>query len=227
MDLAGETARGLGFAMVDYSYVAVPRLPDGRWAAPPLKTRSFPARWDRHWDRHRAADPYFHACFEGRMFVEWAEVRRREDLSGAERDSCNYLLDQGLGQGLTVPVHLPGGRFAGMSAVGDCAEPQWRAAVERSREAFFLLAHQFHHVVYAKFKDPFAASPREGLSRREVECLQWAAMGKSAPDIAQVLDRSAETVRVHLKHAYRKLEADNRAQAVARAMALGLIGAPR
>lgn len=226
MDVAGEALRQLGFSRLDYGYQPMPRLPDGRWSAPPLETRSFPARWDRQWPRHRTHDPYFHACFEGRMLVDWAEVRRRENLSREQRDSCNYLLDQGLGQGLTVPIHLPGGRFAGLSAVGDCSEDRWRETVERSSDTLFLLAHHFHHAVFDKFKDPFPSNRAAGLSRRELECLHWSALGKSADDIAAILERSVETVRVHLKHAYHKLEATNRAQAVARAIRLGLIDVP-
>jgi LuxR family transcriptional regulator len=226
MDIAGDAVRRLGFAAVDYGHLPMPRLPDGSWAPPPLKTRSFPWRWDRQWHRHSRNDPYYHACFEGAMFVDWAEVRQRPGLSTAQRDSSNYLLDQGLGQGLTVPVHLPGGRFAGMSAVSDCADGQWRDTVQRSRETFFLLAHHFHHAVAGKFRDPFPRSGAARLSPREIECLHWAALGKSAEDIAAILGRSIETVRVHLKHAYQKLGATNRAQAVARALRLGLIELP-
>jgi DNA-binding CsgD family transcriptional regulator len=113
-----------------------------------------------------------------------------------------------------------------MSAVGDCSDAQWRQTVDATRDTFYLLAHHFHSVVFAKFKDPFPQNKTAGLSDRELECLGWAAQGKSAEDVAAILDRSVETVRVHLKHAYRKLNAVNRTQAVAKAMHLGLIDLP-
>ncbi|MEA3533742.1 helix-turn-helix transcriptional regulator [Rhizobium sp. CC-YZS058] len=68
------------------------------------------------------------------------------------------------------------------------------------------------------------ASPvRERLSAREVECLRWAAAGKSSDEIAIILDISAYTVSSYFKSAARKLDAVNRMQAIARAMRLKLI----
>ncbi len=48
-----------------------------------------------------------------------------------------------------------------------------------------------------------------GLSAREVECLRWAAAGKSSDEIAIILDISAYTVSSYFKSAARKLDAVN------------------
>ncbi|MFP5077287.1 LuxR C-terminal-related transcriptional regulator [Rhizobium sp. YIM 134829] len=64
---------------------------------------------------------------------------------------------------------------------------------------------------------------REKLSAREVECLRWAAAGKSSDEIAIILDISAYTVSSYFKSAARKLDAVNRMQAIARAMRLKII----
>jgi LuxR family quorum-sensing system transcriptional regulator CciR len=53
------------------------------------------------------------------------------------------------------------------------------------------------------------------LTRRELECLTWAARGKTTSEIAEQLHRSAETVEFHLSNAMVKLHARNRAHAVA------------
>ncbi len=65
--------------------------------------------------------------------------------------------------------------------------------------------------------------PTEPLSGRELDCLRWAAEGKSSDEIAVILDISAHTVVSYLKNALRKLDAVNRMQAIARACRLGLI----
>lgn len=62
-----------------------------------------------------------------------------------------------------------------------------------------------------------------GLTRREVEMMQWAADGKSARQTAQILEVSRFTVEFHLKNACRKLGAGSRAAATARAAAMGLL----
>lgn len=67
------------------------------------------------------------------------------------------------------------------------------------------------------------ASARDKLSAREIECLRWAAAGKSSDEIAIILGISAYTVSSYFKTATRKLDAVNRMQAIARAMRLKLI----
>jgi PAS domain S-box-containing protein len=65
------------------------------------------------------------------------------------------------------------------------------------------------------------AEPR--LTRREREVLQLAAAGQTAPAIAKTLVVSIGTARTHLRNAYKKLDAHDRAAAVAKALRLGLI----
>jgi len=62
------------------------------------------------------------------------------------------------------------------------------------------------------------------LSKREVECLRWAAVGKTDVEIALILNRSCATVRFHIHNAALKLEAVNRSQAVFKATQLGYLG---
>ncbi|MDR6758919.1 DNA-binding CsgD family transcriptional regulator [Mycoplana sp. BE70] len=71
----------------------------------------------------------------------------------------------------------------------------------------------------------FAPGPgsRETLSSRELECLRWAAAGKSSDEIAIILGISAYTVSSYFKTATKKLGAVNRMQAIASAMRLKLI----
>jgi PAS domain S-box-containing protein len=65
------------------------------------------------------------------------------------------------------------------------------------------------------------AVPR--LTPREREVLQLAADGSSTREIASLLVVSPGTVKTHLQHIYAKLEARDRASAVATALRLGLI----
>lgn len=62
------------------------------------------------------------------------------------------------------------------------------------------------------------------LSKREVECLRWAAVGKTDVEIAMILGRSCATVRFHIHNAATKLEAVNRSQTVFKATQLGYLG---
>jgi DNA-binding CsgD family transcriptional regulator len=61
------------------------------------------------------------------------------------------------------------------------------------------------------------------LSNREVQCIEGLASGLSNSDIAKQLQISVPTVALHLSNARHKLGAKTREQAVAFAVARGLI----
>jgi LuxR family maltose regulon positive regulatory protein len=63
----------------------------------------------------------------------------------------------------------------------------------------------------------------EPLSDRELEVLQLVADGLTNPDIAVRLFLSPNTVKVHTRNIYEKLDVHNRTEAVARARGLGLL----
>ena len=63
----------------------------------------------------------------------------------------------------------------------------------------------------------------EPLSERELEVLQLIADGLTNPEIATRLFLSLNTVKVHTRNIYGKLDAHNRTRAVVRARALGIL----
>ncbi len=62
-----------------------------------------------------------------------------------------------------------------------------------------------------------------GITDRERQILSWLREGKSNQEIGVVLEISALTVKNHVQKILRKLNAANRAQAVARAMTMNLL----
>jgi DNA-binding CsgD family transcriptional regulator len=71
-----------------------------------------------------------------------------------------------------------------------------------------------------------ALPARRPLTRRQVECLQWIAEGKSAWDISQILNLSQYTVNEHLAAARRSLGVKTTTQAVVRAVQSGAVLPP-
>jgi DNA-binding CsgD family transcriptional regulator len=61
------------------------------------------------------------------------------------------------------------------------------------------------------------------ITRREIDCLHWAARGKTNREIGAILNISDNTVRYHMKNAFKKLNAQTRARAVSAAINEGLI----
>jgi DNA-binding NarL/FixJ family response regulator len=83
----------------------------------------------------------------------------------------------------------------------------------------FSLLENLYHATRAK---PVPTTYRS-LSRREAGVLQMIARGMSNKCIARSLGIAPETVKTHAKGILSKLEARTRAQAVARAEAIGLL----
>jgi DNA-binding CsgD family transcriptional regulator len=121
---------------------------------------------------------------------------------------------------VTVPVRRAGGRTGYVS---------WftrdrRALRRRYRATFsstYVLSHAFiHHLDRLDEAQHHAAN---ALTPRELECLSWAARGKTEEEIGIIIERSRETARFHLRNATAKLNASNRTHAVAIACCRGLI----
>lgn len=72
------------------------------------------------------------------------------------------------------------------------------------------------------FADPRAAEAPQ-LTRRELDCMGFVAEGKTAWEISVILGVAEATVRFHIDNVRRKLDAVNRAQAVARLVQSGEI----
>ena len=64
---------------------------------------------------------------------------------------------------------------------------------------------------------------RSDLTERELEVLQLVARGLSNKDVARVIGRTDETVKIHLKNVFAKLDVADRTEAVTVAITRGLI----
>jgi LuxR family maltose regulon positive regulatory protein len=109
--------------------------------------------------------------------------------------------------------------------LSEVLEAQQRGRLDSSRR---VPAHYLRKLLAATERDATgtarpAAELFEVLSERELEVLQLIAAGKSNRQIASELFVSVGTVKTHLNNAYRKLDAHNRTEAVARARELELL----
>jgi LuxR family transcriptional regulator, quorum-sensing system regulator SdiA len=222
MDVLAEHLGAAGFERAAYSYMPLVRRANGTWLRPPLKVRNFPPRWDAQWERYSVHDPYFHACFGRTISVDWTAVQRDPNLTAIQRECINYLAHFGLRKGLTIPIHLPHGGLAFITAIADPERDDWAELVELSRYRLLVQAHQFQRIALEKLM-PVSEHDSTRLTSREAECLNLTGQGWSYSETARALGLSIDTIRLHLRSACGKLGAANRAHAVAKAITLGLI----
>lgn len=101
-----------------------------------------------------------------------------------------------------------------------------RAMPEHARRLQLLLPYLFAAFLRSSLERGFVGHEAAGtaaadvLTEREDEVLQWVKLGKSNSEIAQILGISPLTVKNHIQKILRKLNVQNRAQAVARRMGL-------
>lgn len=93
-------------------------------------------------------------------------------------------------------------------------EPRSRIAIELAVPHLFLAYRGLRYLCSAQ---PFH------LTKREYEILNWVKLGKTTWEIAQILAVSESCVNFHIENLKKKLNAVNRCQALATAVANGLI----
>ena len=131
--------------------------------------------------------------------------------------------ERGFFGGITVPVHLPRGRTASVSWYARDASVDLAATLDGHFEVIRSAALRFMDLVYSIRAETESPDDTPALSERELECLTWAALGRTDGEIGAVIHRSPATARFHIDNAVRKLGARNRTQAVAIAAERGLI----
>lgn len=162
------------------------------------------------------AEPIYYA--DGKLLT-W----RRTSLLD-EVDCHTAMEDENLGEAIIAPVHLPRGLVGAVvwcSRVPVGVENLFRNNAERL-QALALRLVATHNEARGR---PRNATVAPTLTRREVQCLRWAAAGKTDSEIAIILDVSVSTVRFHLRNAAERLGAKGRAQSIQLAAGLGYVGA--
>jgi DNA-binding CsgD family transcriptional regulator len=127
---------------------------------------------------------------------------------------------------IVVPVHLPFGQIGAVSF-----PPIQRDKTDLSAE--FAAYGDLLGTLSRRFVAGYVGAMRTQqwmpsdckLSKREVECLRWAAIGKTDKEISLILSRSHATIRYHVHRAGEKLNSVNRSQTVFKAGQLGYLGA--
>lgn len=129
---------------------------------------------------------------------------------------------------IVAPIHLPFGEIGAASFLSPNVNTVDLADhFEAYGEILALLARIF----VASYVKVTERRPTEvgsvNLSKREAECLRWAAAGKTNDEIAIILGLKRTTIRFHIRTAAQKLNAVNRDQALFRAAQLGFLGTLR
>lgn len=122
----------------------------------------------------------------------------------------------GIRAGLHFSVHRADGTLGTVSFTG---QEKTKSTAQIAKLGF--IANTIFSKV-ASFKNGDQTKPF-GLTKRDVDCLDWASQGKTSGEISQILGLSEHTVNHYLSNASSKLNTMNRVHAVSKALRLGII----
>ena len=151
---------------------------------------------------------------------DWRDIKKESKLV---RQIFDESIEFGLGkQGLTIPMENLRGERALLNINADMTDREWNALKPQILREMHIVGHFLHHTS-SKQIDVMTKTNSFKLSNREVECLKWAASGKSVWETSVIISMSERAVRYHLDQARRKLQCTTKMQTVAKAVALEII----
>ncbi len=173
--------------------------------------------------RYERVDPVLRGYRSGNRIQLWSQAFRRARSAG-EQSFVDACMAFDLREGMTAGVDGTKGFGSVLSFWGGDL-----GRTARHRIVIEFLAPAFHDLLIRLM----AAAPtgdshetEKTLTRRERQTLYWAGFGKTTWEIGRIVGISERTVMFHLGNAMGKLNARNRAQAIAKAAQCGLLDHP-
>jgi len=219
-DLMVETLASYGFDQ--FAYLGL-HLPDTSLAEPVL-VHSFSDEWIERYvsNNYATVDPVVERGLASVIPFGWGGNKYRKVMGSESRKMMDEASDFGLSRGFTVPIHGARGELAVLSvALPEKSSEAQKRIVAFGHEVQILGLHFHAHLGEKIFSE--GLKKHVTLSKREGECLLWAAQGKTAWETSEILKISDHTVREYIKSACRKLGVFSKNHAVVKAIMLGLI----
>jgi LuxR family quorum sensing-dependent transcriptional regulator len=201
-------------ARFGFTSFLISERPNVKVFKPTYLINGWPRDWSDHYMRHNyyRDDPI--AAYSERTYnpYEWSEVPIDSESNPRALEVVRAGREFGRNAGFVVPIYRPDRAPGTVTMCGQ--RPELDLNGKRSIHFISLYA-------YGKAIELASAEVSEApapLTRGEREVLTWTAAGKSAWEISEILDISEDTVNWRLKHAYAKLNAVNKVQAVVNAI---------
>lgn len=206
--LLGDATRELGF---DY-FALLHHASLARQRAGLIRLDTYPAGWEEEMAAQGliGADPVHHASVRTNIGFAWTELAQLVPIGRRQGEVLARARRFDIGDGFTVPVNVPG------EPAGSCSfavRLGTELPAQRLLCAEQLGAHAFRAARRLHGYPAGACCPH--LSRRERQCVQLLAAGKTDWEIAAILGISVETAHQYVKRARAAYDVVSRAQLVA------------
>ncbi|WP_129793884.1 LuxR family transcriptional regulator [Sphingosinicella sp. CPCC 101087] len=195
-DALAEISREMGF----HHFALTHHVDVRRSARTAIRLHNYPADWAQYYDENRLglSDPVHRASHVTSVGFTWSQIPQLIALTRRDHDILARGVDQGIGDGFTVPAHVPG------ESNGSCsfANPvNWPIQSDDLPLAQLVGSFAFEAARRLwRLRSPGELTG-EPLTDRQRECIIWVARGKTDWEISRILGISHETVIRHLKQA--------------------------
>jgi LuxR family transcriptional regulator, quorum-sensing system regulator CciR len=211
-----EVAGDLGFR-----YFALTHHVDVRRSSAAIRIHNYPKGWAEWFDDHSlgATDPVHRASNLTSVGFVWSTLPQMIALTDKDRRVLELARKEGIGEGFTVPAHVPGEAHGSCSFACAAGEP-----FSDEHLPLLQLVGAFAFEAARRMRRLRVSAAPVQLTDRQRECVMWAARGKSDWEIAKVLGVSEATVGEHLRHAYERYGVGKRTLVAVHALFDGTIG---
>lgn len=197
-ELAGlleEISADMGF-----HYFALTHHVDIRQAPQPaIRLHNYPLQWVEYFDEEKLgpSDPVHRASHLTSVGFAWSKLPQMIHLTPRDRMVLEAAGVNGIGDGFTVPAHVPGESNGSCSFATRTGQP----VLEEHLPIAQLVGAFAFEAARRVWRMRAGPTPATQLTDRQRDCVVWAARGKSDWEIAQILGISQVTVIQHLKQA--------------------------
>lgn len=214
--MLADATRSMGFhhfALIDHS-----SLINGSTGL--VRIHNYPESWVSEFlvSGYAMDDPIHLASRRTNTGFEWSELNKFIEVKRRHRQILSRSRDHGLGGGFTIPANVPGEPSASCSFV---VRAGTNLPIARLDCAELIGAHALRAASRLRQFRPVPLRPK--LSRREIECLRLAALGKTDWEISTILGISFDTARQYVKRARAAYNVVSRIQLVVHGLRDGWI----
>jgi LuxR family transcriptional activator of conjugal transfer of Ti plasmids len=217
--------RSLGFESFMYAASAMLK-PDHEAKAYVYTT--LPLEWVGRYDQlaYVEVDPRIALTWDSAVPLVW-DQRSVRGMSARSDAFLDDALTFGIGSGVSFMFHGPRDSHVIVALNSSIAEIDaiGHESIARNLPDVLMFGHYFHEI-FMRSVTQLGSDPRSAgapLSKRERECLSFAAHGMTTDDISIKLDIRARTVQFHFDSIRSKLGAANRQEAIAIAVQRGIV----
>lgn len=183
-----------------------------------IRIHDYPLQWADYYDANALAvcDPVHRASHVTSVGFCWSNIPQMIPLTASDKHILAMGREEGIGDGFTVPAHVPGEARGSCSFANEASRPMPERMLPLAQLAGAFAFEGARRLWTARGHLP--APPAPVLTDRQRDCLLWVARGKGDWEVGRILGVSEETVARHIKQACERYGVNKRTLLAIRAL---------